>query len=161
MTSKIELQPIVPKTETAIPYFSLQLDRTTLALIDMKYAQEVLVMPSERLTMMPNVPSHILGLVHHRSRVFWAIDLGQMLGLDSLHLGTTEYHMTILRVHDFWVGLVGVRSLGIKRFSNEQIISPIGNVSVELERYLRGCIPQENGMALVLDAEAIANSQVF
>jgi positive phototaxis protein PixI len=161
MTSKIELQPIALKTETAIPYFALQLDQSTTALIDMKYAQEVLVIAAERLTMMPNMPSYVLGLVNHRSRVFWAIDLAQMLGLNSLYLGATEYHMTILRVHDFWVGLIGVRSLGIKRYSNEQIISPIGNVSVELERYLRGCIPQENGMALVLDAEAIANSQVF
>jgi len=160
MTSRIELQPIAAKAETDIPYFSLQLDQNTTALIEMKYAQEVLVISAERLTIMPNLANYILGLIHHRSRVFWLIDLAQMLGLNPLYIGASEYHLIIIQSQDFWLGLAGMRSLGIKRFSNEQIVSPIGNVSVELERYLRGCIPQENGMALVLDAEAIANSQI-
>jgi positive phototaxis protein PixI len=157
MPDRIELQPHRPQAEVAIPYFSLQLHQNTIALIDMQYAQEVLVMPAERLTMMPNMPNYVLGLVNHRNRVFWVIDLAQMLGLNPLYTGVTEYDLTILRVGDFWLGLAGVRSQGIKRFSLDQIISPVGNVSVELERYLRGCIPQEHGMTLVLDAEAIAN----
>lgn len=156
MTVKIELEATPQSVEAAIPYFSLQLDSEILVLIGMQYAQEILVMSAERLTLMPNMPGYILGLVHHRNHVFWVIDLPQMLGLNPLYIGTTEYSMTILRVQDFWVGLAGGRSQGVKRFSKDRIVSPIGNVSVELERYLQGCIHQAEGISLVLDAEAIA-----
>jgi positive phototaxis protein PixI len=155
MSAKIELQAIALPTEEFIPYFCLQLDPTTVGLIDMKYAQEVLIVPADRLTLMPNMPDQVLGLFPHRNRIFWIIDLPQLLGLPPLAIDA--YHVIILHIQDVWVGLAGVRSQGMRRFSNDQIVSPVGNVSVELERFLRGCILEEEGMIFVLDGEAIAN----
>jgi positive phototaxis protein PixI len=157
MSVKIELQAAIQKEEVSIPYFCLQLDRENTALINMSFAQEVLVLPKERLTIMPNMPGYVLGLLQHRGLVFWLIDLAQMLGLIPLDNASVEYQIVVVRVEDNWIGLAGNRSQGIRRFGLEQIVSPIGNVSPELERYLQGCIAQTEGLGLVLDIEAIAN----
>jgi positive phototaxis protein PixI len=153
---QIELQERIKERETNTPYLCMQLAPQTLALIDMGYAQEVLIMSSERLTMMPNMPDHVLGLISHRSLVFWVIDLPQLLGLTPLNTGSPEYHLAVLRVHDSYVGLATMQTQGVKRWAEGEIQSPVGNISPELERYLQGCILQKDDTYLVLDAEAIA-----
>jgi len=153
----IELREQTKEQEINLPYLCMQLDAQTLALLDMDYAQEVLIMASERLTIMPNMLPHVLGLISHRSRVFWVIDLPHLLGLTPLSAGAPEYHLAVLRVQDSYVGLAMLQTQGVKRWAEGAMASPVGNFSPELERYLQGCIFQERDTYLVLDAEAIAS----
>jgi positive phototaxis protein PixI len=156
MVMQIELQESVKTQEINSPYLCMQLEPQTLALIDMAYAQEVLVISSERLTIMPNMPTHVLGLISHRSRVFWVIDLPHLLGLTPLNVGAQEYHLAVLRVHDSYVGLAMLQTQGVKRWSEGEMRSPVDYVSPELERYLQGIVLQKDDTYLVLDAKAIA-----
>jgi positive phototaxis protein PixI len=157
----LELQENRVNTEATVPYLYIQLDiqlGAQMGLISMDFAQEVLVLPSERLTMMPNMPPYALGLVSHRSRIFWLIDLPQLLGLNPIESGVNEYDMAILRVRGFWVGIATIRTHGIRRLSPEAVRSAhvsadSSNIPAEMERYIQGWIP-ETGW--VLDAEAIA-----
>ena len=144
-----------------LPYLQLQLGEQTTAVVPMNDTQEVLTVPSRRITVMPNMPHCILGLLNQRSRVIWVVDLSQMLERQAIDRNLRQYQMAIIRVKDFPLGLVVPRIQGIVRLSVEAIQSPVGNVASGLVPYLQGCCLQQDKILLVLDAEAIINSPLL
>ncbi len=140
------------------PHIRLRLDDNHLAAVNTDQAQEVLVIPQQRLAVMPNMPTPVMGLLNHRSRIFWVIDLPELFGLTPLDPRSPEYHLAILRVNNKSIGLAVQEVQGVARFSTEVIQSAIDNeLSPGLIPYLKGCIPQESEMLLVLDAVAISS----
>ncbi len=138
------------------PYLTMRLDGATAA-IAMDYAQEATVIPADRLTLMPNMPGHFLGLVNHRSRIFWAIDLASLFGFTPLEFNAETYQIVVLNFKDEPLGLA-VRSVqGVRRFGIDQILSAETTIKAELIPYLKGCIEQDQGQILVLDAEALVS----
>jgi positive phototaxis protein PixI len=136
------------------PYLTMKLDGA-MAAIAMDYAQEATIVPMERLTLMPNMPGHFLGLVNHRSRIFWAIDLASLFGFTPLEFNAETYQIVVLNCNDEPLGLA-VRSVqGVRRFGVDRIRSAETTVRAELIPYLKGCVDDENGQILVLDAEAL------
>lgn len=143
---------------TGNPYIRLRLDDNHLAAVNTDQAQEVLVIPQQRLTVMPNMPAAVMGLLNHRSRIFWVLDLPQLFGLTPLDPRSPDYHLAILRVNDKSIGLAVKEVQGVTRFSTETIQSALDHqLSPGLIPYLKGCTPQEEEMLLVLDAEAISS----
>ncbi len=143
---------------TGNPHIRLRLDDNTLAAINTDQAQEVLVIPQQRLTVMPNMPAAVMGLLNHRSRIFWVLDLPQLFGLTPLDPRSPEYHLAILRVNNKPIGLAVQEVQGVTRFSTELIQSAIDNeLSPGLIPYIQGCIPQNDEKLLVLDAVAISS----
>jgi len=140
------------------PHIRLRLDEQTLAVISTSQAQEVLVVPQQRLTVMPNMPAAVVGLLNHRSRIFWVLDLPQLCGLAPLDPRSLEYHLAILRIDDKSVGLAVRQVVGVTRFPEIEIQSPMGQKDIDpsLVPYLRGYMPQAEGILLVLEAAAIA-----
>ncbi|NJN31729.1 MAG: purine-binding chemotaxis protein CheW [Synechococcales cyanobacterium RM1_1_8] len=140
-----------------LPHVRLRLDDRTLAVLNTDLAQEVMVIPQQRLTVMPNMPPAVMGLLNHRSRIFWALDLPQLFGLTPLDPRSPEYHLAILRVNDKSVALAVQQVQGVARFTPDAIESPLDHeIAPGLVPYLQGCIPQTEAMLLVLDAAAIA-----
>jgi twitching motility protein PilI len=142
-------------------YLRLELNQATSCVLPMKYAQEVLVLPSTRITPMPNMPSCIFGLLNQRSRIFWVADLPQLLELEPVDRRLQEYHLTIIRVDNVPLGLIVPKISGTIRLNPDEIQSPLGNVSAGLIPYLQGCLMQEEAIFLLLDAEAIINSHTL
>ena len=143
---------------TGNPHIRLRLDDNHLAAINTDQAQEVLVIHQQRLTVMPNMPAAVMGLLNHRSRIFWVLDLPQLFGLTPLEPRSPEYHLAILRVNEKSIGLAIQEVQGVTRFSTEVIQSAIDNeLSPGLIPYLKGCIPQDEEMLLVLDGAAISS----
>jgi len=142
-------------------YLKLQLDPQTQAALPMDFAQEVLVVSAGRLTFMPNMPSCVIGLLNQRSRVFWTVDLPQMLDFQALPSDTQQYNIIIVRVGNLALALAVLTVKGVIRFGVEAIESPIGTVSVGLTPYLQGWIPQNKEILLVLDPQAILTSPVL
>lgn len=144
-----------------LPYLSLRLDDQNLALIEMPYTQEVLVVAAERITAIPNLAASVLGLLNQRNRVLWVIDLPQLLGLNPIALDTQQYNLAIIQVGQFPLGLAVAGIEGVMRFNQDAIQSPIGAVQSELTPYLQGCILTEKQVLLVLDASAIVHCPNF
>lgn len=143
---------------TGHPHIRLRLDDHTVATINTAQAQEVLVIPQQRLTVMPNMPMAVMGLLNHRSRIFWVVDLPQLFGLTPLDPRSLEYHLAILRVNGQSIGLAVQEVQGVTRFSTDIIQSAIDNeLPPGLIPYLKGCIPQDDEMLLVLDSVAISS----
>jgi positive phototaxis protein PixI len=143
------------------PYLRLQLDDRNHAALSMEFAQEVSIVPATRLTYMPNSPLCMLGLLNQRSRVYWVVDLPQMLGLEPLASDTQQYNIAIIQARNVSLAVAIKAVQGVKRFVKESIQSPIGTVDPHLTPYLQGCIPQDREAILILDAEAIVNSPIL
>jgi twitching motility protein PilI len=143
------------------PYLRLELTSDITAVLPMKNAQEVLMVSSRRITAIPNMPNCIVGLLNQRGRVFWVVDLPQMLEMSPIDRNLQQYHMAIINAANVSLGLIVKDIKGVMRLTIEEIQSPIGNVSHSLIPYLQGCSLQQNEILLVLEAEAIVNSPVL
>ena len=160
-TSTLAFQSNQLQKNLGDPYLRLQLDRQTQAVLPMEDTQEVLVVPVGRIMPMPNMPACVLGLLNQRSRVFWVIDLPQMLELQALDTEVQQYNLAIVRVGNIPLGLVVEKVKGVMRFTADLMQSPIGTVAPGLIPYLRGCLLQKTEVLLVLDAEAIVRSPIL
>jgi twitching motility protein PilI len=142
-------------------YLKFQLSPGTPAVFSMSRAQEVVVLPSHRLTPMPNMPPYVMGLLNRRSRVLWVVDLARMLRLPPIETNLQQYDIAIVRNQSAALGLIVQAVEGVVRLKPETIQPPLGQVSSNLVPYLRGCSLQEREILLVLDAEAILHSPLL
>ncbi|MFM7887275.1 MAG: chemotaxis protein CheW [Pseudanabaena sp.] len=160
----IELRENQTHAIAGLPYLSLDLGQDLVAAVQLKFVRETLVLAAERSTQMPNVHPCLMGLVEHRSNVFWVLDLPQLLGFMPLDSSAIEISITILQIGEAFLGL-GVNRIGrVIRFSETEIVSPQElpktNIPIETVPFLRGWVAQSGETSqhlYVLDAEAIAN----
>jgi positive phototaxis protein PixI len=143
------------------PYLRVQLQSGASALLGMEFAREVLDVPAQRLTPMPNMPACVLGLLNWRSRPLWTIDLPQLLGFPPIPSGVLQYHLAIVRVESALLSLAVQDVEGVSRISIDQIQSPVGRVSAGLAPYLQGCVLLDKALVLVLDTTTIASSPML
>ncbi|GBO53194.1 CheW protein [Pseudanabaena sp. lw0831] len=159
----IELQEEKTQAIAGLPYLSLQLGLNVTVAVQLKFARETLVLATDRFTQMPNVHPCLMGLVEHRSNVFWVLDLPQLLGFTPIDSTAIEIHIAILQIGGAFIGL-GVYRVGrVVRFTEPEIVSPLelpkAKTPIELVPFLRGWVIQSedvNGNLYVLDPEAIA-----
>jgi twitching motility protein PilI len=160
----IELREEQTQAIAGLPYLSLRLNPNVTVAVQLKNVRETLVLASDRFTQMPNVHPCLMGLVEHRSNVFWVLDLPQLLGFAGLDSTAIETHIAVLQIDGSFLGL-GVYRIGrVIRFAESEIISPQDlpqtEIPVEIVPFLRGWLPQSEGInnnLYVLDAEAIAS----
>jgi positive phototaxis protein PixI len=129
--------------------------------LPMAQAQEAIAIPASRVTPMPNMPACVLGLLNHKSRVIWVVNLPQMLGLESQSLNVQQYNLAIIRSGKTSLGLVVPAIQGVVRLDPEMVQSIEGEVRPELVPYLCGCFSQGQEMIWILDPGAIINSPIL
>jgi positive phototaxis protein PixI len=142
-------------------FLRFQLDKQTCAVVPMLQTQEAIVLPAGRVSVIPNLPSCVLGLFNRRSNLLWLIDLPEILGLEPIDRYAHSYDVALLKVGQTPLA-VAVRAIqGVVRFNQEEIRSPIGSFNPAFTPYLSGWILQEQELVLVLDPEAIINAKMF
>jgi positive phototaxis protein PixI len=150
--------PARPPKSLGEPYLKFQLGRQTPAVFSMRHVQEALILPTRRLTPMPN-------MTNRRSRISWVVDLPQLLGLPALDSNTQQHTLILVQVGIISISFAVQQVEGITRLQPEDIQSPQGQVNSKLVPYLRGCIlqqqEQKQEVLLVLDPEAIAQSAIL
>lgn len=155
--ARLAIQPQNPKN-LGDSYLKFQFGQQTPAVLSMRQAQEVVVVPVERLTPIPNMPAYVMGLLNRRSRVLWMIDLARMLGEPGVEINVQHYNIIIISDGKASFGVIVQAVEGVVRLTQESIQPPIGQVDLSLLPYLRGCVLQEQEILLVLDAEALLHS---
>ena len=138
-------------------YVKVQLDKYTSAILSMDYVQEVLIVPTSRISPMPNMPHCILGLLNRRNRVLWVIDLAQVLNL-SLDTNAQQYHIVIILVNQVSLALVVQEVKGVIRLTPDCIQSSIEQGCSDITDYIHGWVVQAQETLMVLNADAIAHS---
>jgi positive phototaxis protein PixI len=139
-------------------YLKFQFGQQIPAVLSMSQAQEVVVLPVERLTPIPNMPAHVMGLLNRRSRVLWVIDLARMLGIGGIEINVQHYNIIIISDNKASFGVIVQAVEGVVRLGYESIQPPIEQIASGLLPYLRGCVMQEQEILLVMDAEALLHS---
>ncbi|PPS39113.1 chemotaxis protein CheW [Chroococcidiopsis sp. TS-821] len=145
-----------PETSVGDSYLRFQINADTPALLAMKYVQEVLIVPTTRITPMPNMPECILGLFNRRNRILWAVDLALMLLAQPIDASSQQYHSAIVRVGETPLSLIVREIQGVTRVTSN--VQPAAGESTALLPYLEGYVWQQQEKLLVLDAKAIVNS---
>ncbi|MGD1857390.1 MAG: chemotaxis protein CheW [Leptolyngbyaceae cyanobacterium] len=155
---------------------SFQLNEQTPALFSMHQVQEVIVLPANHITPMPNMAPCVLGLSTRRSRVMWLVDLAHMLLSTPLPQNIRSYSVVIIRVEQTQpqqntlmatahshalLGLIVPTMTGVIHVSPDSIQTPKGHFASSLAPCLRGCLLQQDELLLVLDAAAIARSPIL
>lgn len=138
-------------------YLGFYLNDDTQALLLMKYAQEIIVVPQSRLTPMPNMPECVLGLLNRRSRVLWVVNLAQLLNLPAPNLIAQQYQIVIMHIDQVKLGLVVQSVKGVTHLSSKSHQELIESLSY-LAPYASGCITQKDETLIILEAKEIACS---
>lgn len=141
-------------------YIKFRLNQQTTAILSVEYAQEVLIIPVERITAMPNMPECVLGLLSWRNRVLWVIDLAQILAL-PVDTANQSYQMVVIAVGKSYLCLVIQEVQGLARFTSNAIQPTEGVVSPNIIPYLHGCVLENGELTMLLNADAIAHSPVL
>lgn len=157
----VELLEEQTQAIAGLPYLSLRLSRDVVVAVQLKFVRETLVLDAGRFTQIPNVHSALMGLIEHRSNIFWVLDLPQFLGFVPLDSTAIETPIAILKIRDAFLGL-GVHQIGrVLRFNEAEIVSPQEapklRTPIEIVPFLRGLVAQDESNLYVLDAEAIVN----
>ncbi len=142
-------------------FLRFRLDEKTSAVVAMPQTQEAMVLPVSRISVIPNLPTPIVGLFNRRSSLLWLVDLPELLGLEPLDRHRQSYDTVLLKVAETPLAVAVQEIQGVVRFDSAEIESPIGNFNPAFTPYLRGWILQDRELVLVLDSEAMINAEIF
>jgi positive phototaxis protein PixI len=142
-------------------FLKFQLAPKVLALFPAKVVQEATILPSKRVTALPNMPPCLIGLMHRRSRVIWVASLMRLMGLMVPERSMQQYALVIVQVGTSPLALQVETIEGIITISPEAIVPPPAQVNPAIVAYVKGCVTQGEETLLVLDAEAILQSSAL
>jgi len=149
-------------------YLRVLLFQGVSVLLPMAQVQEVIALPSHRLSALPNLPAPVLGLMNRRSQVLWLVDLAYVLGIGRLELDPQVHHVVVLKVGKLTVGFAATAIEGMVSIPNDALISIPSQVPPSSLPYLRACarIPgtdpgSDPEILLVLNPDALLQAPVL
>lgn len=160
-TLPASIQARQSEKKLGVPYLRFKLTPQINALLPLQDTQEVFVLPYGRIAPIPNMPDGVLGLFNQRGRIFWIVDLAQILQLTPLDDNRQQYNIALIKVGQISLGLAVEKVQGVIRLTAEAIQPFKGKVDARLSPYLQGCVLQGNEAVLVLDTEAIVSPAVW
>lgn len=133
------------------------------ALMHMGNIQEVLSLSVQRLSPMPNMPSCVLGLMNRGNRIFWLVDLGQLLGVSRLEPSAQQHSVIILRSGSAALGLAVNQVESMQWLGEEETQAAPPSLPTALAPFVAGRSTSEvdGSSALMLDGTAILQAPVL
>lgn len=154
------LKSSLTQTQTTLGdgYLQFQLNQNITGALLIKYTQEVVVLPFESVTSIPNTSELILGLINWRNRIIWVVDLPRMFGLESHIYPKRQCNIIVIRHQVETIGLMIPEINGTVRFNSDTMQSAHNQVAPHIVPYLKGCVCHEDQLNLVLNIQAILKS---
>jgi purine-binding chemotaxis protein CheW len=119
--------------------------------IEVERVQEVI--REQSLTHVPRAPATVKGLMNLRGQIVTAIDLRRRFGLEPADAKKRAMHVVVFRP-DGAVSLL-VDSIGdVVELPREKVAPPPPNLSGPARELVRGVVPLEDELLLVLDTAA-------
>jgi len=124
--------------------------------LEMSTVREVL--PPPKITFLPNVPTHVVGVYNLRGNIISLVDIQQILGLNSL--GEKDTDMVLLvESSDFLLSFVVERVLDFVEVENSKVQLPSENIPARMAYFVRGIFEADNmGQIYLLETERLLNS---
>jgi len=137
------------------------IDPQTIGLLESEFTQEVLSIKATHIIPVPNKPSCILGILSRRRRVYWAIDLAMLLGLQPLDQNIRLYEVILISAQELSIALVVPKILGVVNIDSDQLEQNINSVPATLRPYFKGYINERVEVSYLLKAESIMRSTIL
>ena len=161
-----------PLVVTGDLYLRFQLTAEIPALLPMARVQEALLVPATAISPLPNLPAFTIGIMNARDRVFWVVDLGQLLGLPPIPTNPRDYQVVVIQLAatdpesfdptdlsiEPSLGLAVRQVRGVARFESQQLQLAVSGVPECLQPHLLGCFIEANERVLVLNPATIATA---
>jgi len=153
---------IVMNQETGIDtYLKFAIDPQTIGLLESEFIQEVLTIEATHIRPVPNKPSCILGVLSRRRRVYWAIDLAMLLGLQPLDQNIELYEVILTSVQQLSLALIVPKIFGVVNITSDRLEQNINLVPSVLRPYFKGYINEKEEFSYLLKAENILRSTIL
>lgn len=135
-------------------YLRFQLTDEISGSIELKYVQESLTIPGDRITAIPNLPEYVIGLMSSRNQVFLAMDLAHLGGLPPETINLRQYQTIVVKIashenenstaDDFNLfGLTVKQIEGIARVTSDRLIPATDDVPEILKPFISKIIVPE------------------
>lgn len=129
------------------------------ALLSMEHVQESLVVEAERITLLPNMPESVLGIMTTHNRVFCVFDLAQLLKLRFRTTSPQKYQVIVMQTiaaKPIYIGLAVSHLQGIVRLSTKEIKSSLKGLPPNITPYLYGTVEFDKTIIPILDFNRIS-----
>lgn len=148
-------------------YLRVSLFDSASVLLPLTQVQEVIALPSHRLSALPNLPAPVLGLMNRRSQVLWLVDLVYLLGIGRLELDGLTHNVVVLKVGSLSVGFAVKAIEGMVSIGPDALVPVPPQVPPSALPYLKSCArltSHENSSAtllMVLNPDALLQSPIL
>lgn len=121
--------------------------------------REVISVPPDRITTIPNASPLLLGTLNVRGRVIWVADLGQFLGATALNTDRAEIPVLAVEDQDMMLGLAVEQIVGMEWLDVEEV-QMLSKAPDSMTPFLRGewLLDNTHQYLRLLDQKAILRS---
>ncbi|WP_218079913.1 chemotaxis protein CheW [Anthocerotibacter panamensis] len=123
---------------------------------------EVVELPTENITAMPNMHPLLMGTYNLRGEILWLVDLALLFQNTYLTVANGQYPVIVVQDEDAPVGLAVARICGMSWLDGERI-QPVGQAPpANLRPFVRGSFPQTDddlASVLLLDPDTLVRSR--
>ncbi len=127
--------------------------------IEMSTVREVL--PPPKVTFLPNVPTHVLGVYNLRGNIISLIDIQQILGLNAEEKKDSDM-VLLVESSDFLISFVVEKVLDFVEVENSKVRLPSRNIPARMAYFFRGIYETDKmGQIYLFETENLLNSSVI
>ncbi len=147
-------------------YLRVSLFDAVSVLLPLTQVQEVIALPSHRLSALPNLPAPVLGLMNRRSQVLWLVDLVYLLGMGRLELEALTHHVVVLKVGTVTLGVAVKAIEGMVSIAQDAFVPVPPQVPPSALPYLKSCArvassETSSALLMVLNPDALIQSPIL
>ena len=126
--------------------------------LEMSTVREVL--PPPKITILPNVPTHVSGVYSLRGSIISLVDIQQILGLNSNGKKDTDM-VLLVESYNLLISFVVEKVLDFVEVENSKIQLPSKNIPDGMASFVRGIFKADDiGQIYLLNAERLLNSNM-
>ncbi len=153
-----------PQQRTGESFLRLQITPELTVAIALDWVEETRLVMAQDLTPIPNMPSHVLGLISTKGQVFWLLSLAQLLGLPPEQENLQRYEVAIIRAfvgadqpEELFLGLAVQQIKGSIRLGVKEFVPIDDTVAPTIAPFLIGYAAKAEGSLLILNPEILSS----
>jgi purine-binding chemotaxis protein CheW len=154
VSARIEKGPVSTKAKvTRYSIFDLS---QKLFGVDISIVREVITLP--KITRLPNVVTHILGVFNLRGIILPLLDIRQLFGIAAKTIQKSDM-VIVIESTNFSIGVLVDKVLDFVDVEDTQIKVPSRSISADIAHYIKGLYQQESLPKIhLINVEKLVNS---
>ena len=118
------------------------------------------VLPQPKVTSLPNVSTHVVGVFNLRGNIISLVNIQQILGLKSIEKKDTDM-VLLVESSNLLISFVVEQVLDFVEVENSKVKLPSGDMPSDMANFVRGIVSSDNmGQIYLLDTERLLDSNM-